>query len=55
MKSERVKKWDAANSKRYTIQFMLKTEADLIAKLDSVPNRAGYIKDLIRKDIEREA
>ena len=31
---------------------MTRTEADIIEKLDSVPNKAGYIKELIRRDIE---
>ena len=30
---------------------MRRTEADLIAKLESVPNRAGYIKSLIQRDL----
>ena len=30
---------------------MTRTEADIIEKLDSVPNKAGYIKELIRRDI----
>ena len=29
----------------------IEKDADIIAKLDSVENRNGYIKDLIRKDI----
>lgn len=29
-------------------------EADLIEKLESVPNKSGYIKELIRRDIENE-
>lgn len=28
-------------------------EVDLLAHLDAQPNKAGYIKDLIRADIER--
>lgn len=39
------------NSKRYTLKVMTRTEADIIEKLDSVPNRAGYIKSLIRRDL----
>ena len=39
------------NSKRYTLKVMTRTEADIIAKLDSVPNKAGYIKELIRRDM----
>ena len=32
---------------------MKNTEQDIIAKLDSVPNKAGYIKGLIRQDIAK--
>lgn len=32
---------------------MKSTEADLIEKLESVENKAGYIKSLIRADIEK--
>ncbi len=31
---------------------MRKTDAEIIAKLDSVPNKASYIRELIRRDIE---
>lgn len=31
-----------------------KTDADIVSKLMSVPNRLGYIKSLIRADIEKE-
>lgn len=34
-----------------SFRLMKNTEADIIAKLDSVPNKAGYIKALIRADI----
>ena len=44
-------RWNKTNQKRYTIAFMRRTEADLIEKLESVPNRAGYIKALIRRDL----
>ena len=36
----------------YTFRVVKNTEADIIKKLDSVPNKAGYLKRLIRKDIE---
>lgn len=40
-----------------TVQIHLKmnrvTDADVLQKLESVPNKQGYIKDLIRKDIEQ--
>ena len=38
----------------YTIKVVKTTEADIIEKLDSVQNKAGYIKKLIRKDIAEE-
>lgn len=31
-----------------------KTEKDILDKLESVPNKAGYIKQLIREDIARQ-
>lgn len=37
-----------------TIRFMNNTETDLLNRLNSVPNKAGYIKQLIRSDMERE-
>ena len=36
------------------IRLMKNTEADIIKKLENVSNKAGYIKNLIRKDIEKE-
>lgn len=35
------------------IRFMHNTEADLLEHLNSMPNKAGYIKSLIRADMER--
>ncbi len=46
-------KYDAANTKRVTVKFNLKTDADILQKIDSVDNVMGYIKSLIRADIER--
>lgn len=34
-------------------RVMHNTEADILEKLRSVPNKAGYIKRLIREDIRR--
>lgn len=46
-------RWDRLNTRVYRIKVMTQTEQDIIAKLDSVPNKAGYIKSLIREDIAR--
>ena len=45
-------KYDQKNTQRIYLKFYLKTDADILEKLDSVENKQGYIKDLIRKDIE---
>lgn len=47
-------KYDKANTRKITFKFNLKTDADILEKLDSVNNRQGYIKELIRNDMESE-
>lgn len=42
------------NTKLFTIRLVETTEQDIIEKLDTVPNKSGYIKGLIREDIARE-
>ena len=37
--------------KQFKIDCFTSTEQDIIDKLESVPNKAGYIKQLIRADI----
>ena len=37
-----------------SIRLMKNTEQDIINKLNSVPNKAGYIKQLIRDDISKK-
>lgn len=45
-----VAKYDAKNTKTFAIKLNRKTDADLIAKLESVGSVQGYLKELIRKD-----
>lgn len=47
-------RYNKANTKQYQIRLNLKTDADLIEKMESVPNKLGYIKSLIRADIGKE-
>lgn len=47
-------KWNAANTKAMRFVFMLKGDADILEKLNSVPNKTDYIRRLIREDIARE-
>lgn len=46
-------RFDRLNSKVYRLKVMTRTERDIIQKLDSVPNKAGYIKSLIRADMDK--
>lgn len=40
---------------QFSIRFNNVTEADVLERLDSVPNKRQYIIRLIREDIAREA
>lgn len=44
--------WNAAHTTTVTLKLNKHTDADILEKLASVPNRQGYIKELIKKDIE---
>lgn len=46
-------KYDKEKTRRYVVKVMQTTEQDIIKKLDSVPNKSGYIKSLIRADIKK--
>ncbi|MCR5502088.1 MAG: hypothetical protein K6F53_03695 [Lachnospiraceae bacterium] len=51
------KKWDEANKEnRVSVRLNLnkQTDDDIIAKLESVENKQGYIKRLIRRDLKME-
>lgn len=45
--------WDKKNTKRYYLKVMKETESDIIEKLDQQDNVNGYIKRLIREDIQK--
>jgi len=44
-------KYNKENVKQVKLNLNKKTDADIIAKLDEVPNIQGYIKSLIRADL----
>ena len=48
------KKYKKDKVKRYYFEAVSTTEQDIIQKLDSVKNKAGYIKNLIREDIKND-
>ena len=50
-KTEIQARYDAKNTRRYAMKLNNTTDADIIAKLESVDSMQGYIKQLIRADI----
>lgn len=46
-------KWDQDNTKQIKLKLMKKSDADIIDWLNAKDNKQGYIKQLIREDIER--
>ena len=47
------KKYDQTNTIKVSLKLNIKTDADIIAYLDSVENKQGTIKQLIRNEINR--
>lgn len=52
-RSIRDARYNAKSSKHYGIKLNVKTDAELIERLDSTDNINGYLRRLIREDIER--
>lgn len=48
------KRYDAENTIQVKLKLNTKTDADIVAKLDNVWNKQGYIKELIRKDLKED-
>lgn len=46
-------KYKEKNTKRIAFDVNLNTDQDIIQRLSEVPNKQGYIKELIRADIAR--
>ena len=46
-------KYNAKNTVQVPLRFNVKTDADIIARLESVQSKQGYIKELIRRDMSR--
>ena len=47
-------KYDKVNTKRVYIKLNKNTDSDILDYLDSKPNKQGYIKKLIRKDMKQQ-
>lgn len=46
-------RYDAVNTKQIRLKLNKKNDADILEKLESVGNKQGYIKSLIRADISK--
>lgn len=47
-------KYSRKNTKRYAVEFNLKTDADIITFLDMQDNKQGLIKRLLRDEMKKE-
>lgn len=47
-----IKRYDEKNTKQLMLKLNVKTDADVLKKLEEVGNKQGYIKELIRRDLE---
>lgn len=47
-------KYIKANTKTICVRLNYNTDKDIIQRLDEVQSKMGYIKELIRKDIQTE-
>lgn len=46
-------KYNETNVKQIKLNLNIKTDADIIARLEEIENKQGYIKKLIREDMEK--
>lgn len=44
-------KYDKLHTKQIVLKLNIKTDSDILAKLEQTDNKQGYIKELIRKDL----
>ena len=46
------KKYDENHTTKLCLKFNFNTDKDILDKLSAVPSKQGYIKELIRRDLE---
>ena len=52
-KRRAILKYDSANTRQIHLKLNINTDADILAKLGEQKSIQGYIKSLIRKDMEK--
>ena len=45
-------KYDKENTKSILLKLNLRTDSDILERLEEVGNKQGYIKELIRRDMK---
>lgn len=45
------KRYDRLRTKQYVMRLRIGADADVIEKLDSVPSKTEFIRELVRRDI----
>lgn len=53
--NKRSQKYQSNHIRQIKFGFSIELDADILTQLDSVPNKQGYIKELIRADIAARA
>ena len=48
------RRYDAKNTRQVHIKLNVRTDKDVLARLDEVQSKQGYIKRLIREDLAKE-
>ena len=48
------RKYNDTHQRQIKFAFSIQNDADILAQLDAIPNKQGYIKELIRADIARK-
>lgn len=46
--------WDKSHTAFIGLKLNKNTDADILAKLETVPSKQGYIKDLIKADLAKK-
>lgn len=52
-KYEPQRRYHAKAILRVTVDFNRNTESELVERIENEPNKAGYIKKLVKKDVEQ--
>ena len=48
------KKYEKKNVRQICLKYVIKNNKEILEKLNSVPSKADYVRQLILQDLERE-